>query len=181
MKVFYMIILKYVQDKWGGYLMLSNESNSSKSKNGNDLNKDINKILKKALDKKLIASFEKEPRYNYPGYTYEQFSPDFEITLNDGSKIIIDNTTTARHDRFKQKQWDAYGIKSYFKSEGVDNVQYFIVLPNDDCLGSPDKRKKEINNYMHEKDKISSGEYFSVVDDIIQVEDLKEIINGSNE
>lgn len=58
-----------------------------------------------------------EPRYNHPDTTYQQFSPDFEIELNNGEIIIIDNTTTARHDRFKQKQWDAYGVKEHFKAK----------------------------------------------------------------
>lgn len=160
--------------------MSSNESNSSKSRNGNKLNKNIEKMLKKAENDKLIKSYKAEPRYNYPGYTKKQFSPDFEITLMDNSKIVIDNTTSARHDRFKQKQWDANGIKAYFEEKDIE-INYYIVLPNDDELGGDDTREKEIENYQREKDKIANGKYFSAVDDIIQVNDLIRIIKEADE
>lgn len=158
-------------------MKISNESNSAKSRNGNDLNALVKDLLNNCMKRGLIKSFVFEPRYSHPSTSYKQFSPDFEITLNDDSIIIIDNTTTARHDRFKQKQWDAFGCKEHFKSL-KKTVKYYVVLPNNDNLGSQSTREKEISNYLNEKNKISNGTYFSMIDDIIQLNDLIDIITS---
>lgn len=152
------------------------ESNSAKSKNGNTLNSIVNNLLIQAYESNKIKDFKKEPRYSFPKHTYKQFSPDFEITLNDYSIIIIDNTTTARHDRFKQKQWDALGIKTHFISINK-SVKYYVVLPDNNCIGNDKTRNYEIKNYLHEKKKNSSSSYFSMIDDIIQLSDLVNILN----
>lgn len=158
---------------------ISNESNSAKSQNGNDLNALVKSLLVECNRRNLIKDFEYEPRYAHPTTTYPQFSPDFEITLNDNSIIIIDNTTTARHDRFKQKQWDAFGVKEYFRYQNK-NVKYYVVLPDNDYIGNTSTRRKEINNYLNEKTKVTSGNYFSMIDDVIQLSDLINIIKNSN-
>lgn len=160
-------------------MKISNESNSAKSRHGNDLNSIIKDLLNVCKEKGLIKNFVFEPRYSHPSTSYEQFSPDFEITLNDNSIIIIDNTTTARHDRFKQKQWDAFGVKEHFKSYDIA-VKYYVVLPDNDNIGSDSTREKEIKNYLNEKHKLSNGNYFSMIDDIIQISDLVNIIKSTN-
>ncbi|MBN3382928.1 hypothetical protein FC816_00615 [Clostridium botulinum] len=156
----------------------STESNSSKSLNGNQLNKKIGILLENFKQQNLIKNYHFEPRYNYPGCEFKQFSPDYEITLSNGDIIIIDNTTTARHDRFKQKQWDAYGTKSHFKGKNKE-VKYYIVLPNNDEIGNENSREKEINGFLHEKKKNDDKNYYSCVDDIIQISDLINIISNT--
>lgn len=153
-----------------------NQTNSAKSQNGNNLNAIVYDLLVQAFNSGKIKDFKKEPRYNFPNHAYNQFSPDFEITLNDGSIIIIDNTTTARHDRFKQKQWDAFGIREHFYALNKQ-IDYFVVLPNDDSIGNNNSRDEEIHNYIREKDKNADPSYFSLITDIIQVDDLKNILN----
>lgn len=152
-----------------------NESNSAKSQNGNDLNSLVKNLLTNFLSQNYIKNFVYEPRYNHPTTTYEQFSPDFEIELNNGVTIVIDNTTTARHDRFKQKQWDAYGVKTHFAAKNKE-VFYLVVLPNNDCIGNDKSRDKEIRNVQLEQSKVRGNEYFSMIDDIIQLDDLISII-----
>lgn len=160
-------------------MSLSNESNSAKSQNGSDLNTTVGTILSYCYANNLIRGFEKEPRYPHPSTTYEQFSPDFTIHLNNGEIIVIDNTTTARHDRFKQKQWDANGIKAYFNSQGI-SIKYYVVLPDDDVIGNINSRDKEIKNYYNEKYKIATPGYYSMIDDIIQLSDLIAIIQSTS-
>ncbi|MCK8827076.1 hypothetical protein MWH25_04855 [Natroniella acetigena] len=166
--------------------MEKQESNSAKSLNGSELNREIKQICQNLKDKGFINSFEEEPRYNYPGYNYSsyhgksgQFSPDFEIELNNGDIIVIDNTTTIRHDRLKQKLWDAYGVKEYYRNKGKE-IKYYVVAPNDNQLGSsPSKTKKEKRNLENNREKVRSDndrEYFSTIDDILQIEDLVTLI-----
>lgn len=161
--------------------MKDNESNRKKSINGYDFNYQIKDILESMLKDSYIKSYTSEPRYNYPGYLYNQFSPDGEIILNDNSIIVIDNTTSARHDRFKQKQWDAYGVKCYFRD--IDpklDVKYFVILPNTEDLGSDFKRQYELRSLEREQRKILSGKYYSEISAILQVKDLVEFIMKSN-
>lgn len=157
--------------------MLNNEGNSAKSTHGADLNRKVHTLLKELKRRGLIKNFRKEPRYNYPGHALEQFSPDFEIELTNGEIIIIDNTTTARHDRFKQKQWDAHGVKSHFAAKGI-KVKYYILLPDDHEIGNEKSREKEIKAYHAEKRKVNNPDYYSAVDDLIQISDLIQLIQS---
>lgn len=155
--------------------MFDNEGNSAKSTNGAKLNRNVNELLTRLRNEGVISNFRKEPRYNAPGHIKEQFSPDFEIDLFNGKKIIIDNTTTARHDRFKQKQWDAHGIKTHFAAQG-QTIEYYIVVPNMDEIGNEKSRSKEQGHYLNEKNKVRDAGYYSQVDDLIQVSDLEELL-----
>lgn len=153
------------------------KSNSKKSKHGYNLNKHLKDLLENKLLKNEIKSYTYEPKYNFPGYKNMQFSPDGEIVLNDNTVIIIDNTTSARHDRFKQKQWDAYGVKQYFnKYYPTINVKYYIILPDNNHLGNTQNKDKEYKNFLREKSKLNSKNYYSEVDDIMQISDLLKII-----
>ncbi|MGL6184671.1 MAG: hypothetical protein ACRC1T_04760 [Clostridium chrysemydis] len=153
---------------------MTNESNSAKSKNGYNLNAIVKEKLEIKLTNKEINSYENEPRYAYPGYAKGQFSPDGEVIKKNGEKIVFDNTTTARHDRFKQKQWDANGIKTSLKGE---NVKYFIIVPDFENIGNDSTREKEIKNVINEKVKIHSMGYFSQIDDILTVSEFMEYLN----
>lgn len=157
--------------------MNHNKSNSKKSRNGYNLNRDIKKIFLNKLENNEIKNYIYEPKYNFPGYEKSQFSPDGEITLNNDTVVIIDNTTSARHDRFKQKQWDAYGIKKHFSTFYPDKtVFYYIVLPDKENLGNSNNKEREHQNYLREKAKFNNENYYSEVDDIVQVSDLINII-----
>lgn len=147
-------------------LMSSNESNAAKSTAGNKFNKYVADLLDDLKLKNKIKEFEKEPRYNHPTKKFPQFSPDGEITLLSDKIIVYDNTTTVRHDRLKQKLWDAYGTKENFQAKGI-KIEYFVVVPNELSI-------KETKNYEKERKKITASEYFSTVDDIITVSALME-------
>ena len=185
--------------------MQNNESNSAKSKHGYSLNDELQQLMSELLAKNKIKKFQPEPRYNYPLKEKKQFSPDGEITLTNGKLIIYDNTTTVRHDRLKQKLWDAYGIKEYFKSLNIcdlhfDNIStikflLFLIVKNYlvgiiflkhsldikyyVIIPNANKMKpKEIKKAQREKEKINDPEYYSTIDDIITVEELLKIIEN---
>ena len=151
--------------------MQDNESNAAKSSRGYSLNQQLNQLMLKLLAENKINNFKQEPRYNYPAKKQKQFSPDGEITLLDGNIIVYDNTTTIRHDRLKQKLWDAYGIKEHFQSKGTE-IKYYVIVP-DEMI------EKEIRNTLREKEKLRDREYYSTVDDIITVTELLNIIENT--
>lgn len=185
--------------------MQNNESNSAKSKHGYSLNDELRQLMSDLLNQNKIKKFQPEPRYNYPLKQKKQFSPDGEITLNNGKIIIYDNTTTVRHDRLKQKLWDAYGTKEYFKSLAICELHFsnllnikfllFLIIKNylvgiiflhnsldiKYYLIIPNANKmkpKEVENARREKGKINDPEYYSTIDDIITVQELINIIEG---
>lgn len=150
-------------------------SNKLKSVKGSSFNKIIGDILKYHLDNNHIEYFKKEPKYSAPGYTKTQFNPDYEIQLLNGKKIVIDNTTSIRSDRVKQKQWDALGVKSYFKKYG-ENINYYIVIPNSYSLGTEYTNKEEVNLYLTQRLYILENEHYSEIDDIIELDELEFLI-----
>jgi hypothetical protein len=152
-------------------------SNQKKSKSGNDFNKEVNTILSDYIDRGVILNYCSEPRLTIPGYSYEQFRPDFKIETNNNTIIFIDNTKTVRGDRVKQKQWDAMGVKLSFPNTD-SNVLYFVVVPPKSRIGHDDTREKEINNVLHERTKIKSPSYFSKIDDILFLDEFLAVIKS---
>lgn len=152
-------------------------SNTEKSKSGNAFNKEINSILSDYIDNGLILDYCGEPKLTLPGYSYEQFRPDFKIKTNNNTIIFIDNTKTVRGDRIKQKQWDAMGVKLSFLNTD-STVLYFVVVPSKSKIGHADTRKKEIDNVTHERDKIKNPNYFSKIDDILFLDEFLDIIKS---
>ena len=148
--------------------MENSESNTAKSINGSLFNKIVRQAIEKLLAEQKIKFFVNEPRYNFPFKQKKQFSPDGEITLLNNRIIIYDNTTTIRHDRLKQKLWDAYGVKEHFNAKDIQ-VRYFVVIP--DILSV-----KETRNALNEKNKINDLQYYSSIDDIITLAELLNII-----
>lgn len=145
--------------------------NSFKSTNGNALNKYVEQILIEYALLGYIKKFIKEPKYRMPGFEQTQFNPDFEITLLDGSIIVIDNTTTIRSDRMKQKQWDSFGVKAYFESIG-ETILSYVVIPNKEDLGSEDTNSTEIKMYLNYRENLLSGRIYSAIDDVLQISEL---------
>ncbi|WCK57007.1 hypothetical protein PP175_27850 (plasmid) [Aneurinibacillus sp. Ricciae_BoGa-3] len=152
--------------------MVHKESNRQKSIRGHSLNRKVGDLLKSLQANHIILSFKPEPRYAIDGYTYQQFSPDFELHLPNGIYLIIDNTNTIRHDRLKQKQWDAYGVKQSLKAKNRP-CRYIVLVPDKDIIGTDNSREKEIVNVEREKEKISGDAYLSIIDDIIYFSELE--------
>jgi len=146
-------------------------SNKRKSQTGNDFNKDIENILYMLKNDKIIESFKKEPKLSAPGYINDQFRPDFKINLIEKTIVFIDNTKTIRGDRVKQKQWEALGVKMCYTNKEC-TAYYFVIVPNEDIIGSEETREKEVHNVIHERNKIRSGDYYSEIDDILFVDEF---------
>ena len=153
-------------------------SNSGKSKNGHCLNRYVKELFDEKFINNEVQSYVYEPRYSFPGYNMKQISPDGEIILNNGDIIVIDNTTSIRHDRIKQKQWDAFGVKKFFyELHPEKNVKYFIILPDINHL---DNENTEYKAYLREKKKINNKNYYSEIDDILMVSNLLDMIEEKN-
>lgn len=119
-------------------------------------------------EKGIIASYQKKPTLSIPGYEYTQYNPDYLIELPTKQFLIIDNTTTVRTDRLKQKLWEAYSLKT-----AIHKAMYYVVVPNKDDIGTQDSREKEWSFVIKERSKLNNPSYFSAIDALLSLEELR--------
>ncbi|HYM65535.1 MAG TPA: hypothetical protein VES68_03575 [Candidatus Sulfotelmatobacter sp.] len=130
--------------------------NSSKSAHGNTFKDSVLDVLKSLKNEGILEIIQIGKRFG-------QFYTTFLVTYK-GNIYAIFTTTSARSDRIKENQWDAWGIKNY----ATITTFCLVLLP--DYLTD-----KEFNSYISEKNRIKSEGYISKIDDIIQLKDLKNI------
>lgn len=85
---------------------IAQSANSARSLRGGNFEDRIEAMLSNLKAKGKIRGFKRKPKI-FNG----EFNPDFIIEKKNGEIISIDSTTTARTDRLRAKQWDAYGTK----------------------------------------------------------------------
>lgn len=139
-----------------------------KSSKGNLFNEEVETELRILKENGTIVSYQVEPVLSIPGYGYSQLNPDFSIKLWNRNTLYIDNTTTVRSDRLKQKQWEAYGVK-----QADISSMYYIIVPNPDKIGTPASRGKEWGFVLKERSKIHNDMYFSAIDKLLSLDELK--------
>lgn len=148
-----------------------------KSIKGNLFNKEIQHILFKLVENDVLSSVVIEPKVYIPGYNISSFNPDFLIKVNEGHFIFIDNTTTIRSDRIKQKQWDAHGVKTAYANTSI-KIECFVIVKNLTDIGNEKTRQTEIKNVQKEKEKMKNPNYYSALDKILYVDELIDYLNN---
>jgi len=131
-------------------------NDSSKSAHGNTFKESVLIFLKTLKNEGIIEIIQIGKRFG-------QFYSTFLVTYK-GDVYAIFTTTSARSDRIKENQWDAWGIKN----SSTKTTSCLVLLP--DYLS-----EKEFDNFIAEKNRIKSEGYISSIDDIIQLKDLKNI------
>ena len=130
------------------------KSAKSKSAHGNSFKEAVLNVLKEFKNTGIISTIQMEKKFG-------QFHVPFLVNVQ-GNSVAIFTTTSARSDRIKEDQWDAWGIKN---TEGK-NTRCVLVLPDEIS-------EKEKGNYLKEKDRLLQPNYISMLDDIIQIKELK--------
>ncbi len=139
--------------------VVAQSANRSRSLRGSGFEDKIEGVLIKLKNNKRIKGFVRKPKV-YDG----EFNPDFAVEKNDGTIVSIDSTTTARTDRLRGKQWDAYGTKNYFKEVHKKDIKSVVVV--DEVNTS----QKEKDNFRRCKDHCRMPH--SALDDTFSVEEL---------
>lgn len=119
---------------------IAQSANSSRSLRGGEFETRIERILSDLKKKGKVKQFKRKPKV-FEG----EFNPDFIVEKNNGEIISIDSTTTARTDRLRAKQWDAYGTKKYFSEKGKKITSIVVV----DEINT---NKVEKDNFRHCKE-----------------------------
>ncbi len=101
---------------------IAQKANQSRSIRGDDFESDIEDMFSEMLANNKIKSFKRKPKI-FGG----EFNPDFIVENINGEIISIDSTTTARTDRLRAKQWDAYGTKMYFAEKNKKAIAVVVV------------------------------------------------------
>lgn len=155
------------------------KSNSKKAKDGHDFNKQVFLLLKELEKLGLISNVSPEPPYSILPESERQFNPDFSFE-KDGEFIIIDNTTTIRNDRAKQKNFDALGVRTSARHKTKNknqNIRCYIVVPNYDEIGKEKTREKEIKNVKNAKKRVLEKDELVFIDEVLTIGELVEILS----
>ncbi len=142
---------------------IAQEANRSRSSRGSSFEEYLSDVFSRLKRKGEIKDFVKKPSI-FDG----EFNPDFLIIKNSGKIICIDATTTARTDRLRAKQWDAYGTKLFFREIERKNITAYTVV------GEPSTNKREKDNFRHCKEKCKLPH--SALDDTVSLKELLDII-----
>lgn len=148
--------------------MSKNElDNSGRSQHGQNAIKSLEQIIDFCKEKRLIKHYEKKYTCGYEGCDPNQFYCNFLITFFDDSKWIINITTSFRHDRVKEQQWDSFHIKQ------IDHAISKSVLIYPDGI-----EEKELKNFKNYKTKISQKKpvYYSAIDDVLSQNEVHDSI-----
>ena len=147
-------------------LDFATRDNIEKARNGREFEKRLaGNILEPLKSKGVIDDFKFQPVYA------GCFNPDFEVRK--GNKIVVvDTTTTARTDRIKGKQWNAYHAKRILRSQpslkkGKKEITAYVVVRS--------TRDREKASFLRAKKNIAKCSYDSV-DDVLSVEEFDKLL-----
>lgn len=133
----------------------------SKSAHGNEFKKNICELLISLKKEGIVDSVETDKRFSLnEKYKPQFFAPYFITTKN--KFAVIFTTTSIRSDRNKITQWDSWGIKTSMEGQ----VKCILVVP--DNLPS-----NEEVHFQKESTKIQNTSFFSSIDAIIKLSELK--------
>lgn len=142
---------------------IAQKANSARSLRGGSFEDKLEDLFSEMKTQKIIKKFNRKPKI-FDG----EFNPDFIIEMNNGEIISIDGTTTARTDRIRGKQWDAYGTKKYFVEKHNKNIKSFVVVQDTDTS------QREKDNFRRGGARCKLPH--TALDDVISVDKLVEII-----
>jgi len=142
---------------------IAQRANQSRSVRGNTFENKVEDLLSKMKQKKRIKNFKRKPTI-FEG----EFRPDFVVEKNDSSIVSIDSTTTARTDRLRAKQWDAYGTKLYFSKMKKKKAIAVVVVDETDTS------QMEKDNFRLCKARCRLP--YSALDDTLSIKELVDIL-----
>jgi len=154
---------------------IAQEANRNRSSRGGSFESLVEVELQRLRDAGKIESFERKPKI-FPikvnGKQKTEFNPDFLVKKNDGEFISIDATTTARTDRMRAKQWDAYGTKLFVKKQYGKSTKIRAYM----VVQEPDTKPNEIANFRRCKERCQLT--YSQLDDAITLPELLDILQS---
>jgi len=142
---------------------IAQKANQARSKRGGSFEEKLGELFKLLKKEEKIKKYEKNPDI-FNG----EFNPDFIIVKNNGEIVSLDATTTARSDRLRAKQWDAYGTKLFYWETKKVKIKAYTVVQDIDTS------KQEVDNFKNCKKRCELPH--SALDGTISIEELIKII-----
>ncbi len=134
---------------------------SNKAQSGADFNVKVLEELKRLQKAGLVEHIQMDKKISFAQGFDPQFHAPFLVSKS-GNEFLIFKTNSARSDRIKENQWDAYGVKNHFAGK----IKALLVLPDN-------LSEKEKNHAIREKERIKQTQYFSKIDEILFLSDLE--------
>ena len=144
------------------------DSNKSKSRHGSSGKQALGDLLLELKNNNLLISYETNYRTGYQDYSDDQFYAPYLLTLNNGEKWALYNTTSMRTDRIKGNQWDAFNLKTIEPAI----TKAFLIYPDSVSNEAKDDFSRQRLKYYNKQE-------YSVIDDIINQSELLHLIEDT--
>lgn len=140
------------------------EANKLKSLAGKDLKESLVNIFTNLKHENIIANYSIDQNFSHKGFEYEkQYLANFIIETLDNKFIIINSSTSYRHDRAKLQSYDINGITS--NASISDKIIASILLYPDPQLDNSSLKKFREN--VISKKAYSPASHIFVISELI--------------
>ncbi len=144
---------------------IAQKANQARSVRGGKFETALNELFEEMKKKGKIKDFKFKPKI-FGG----EFNPDWLVEDNKGNMVSIDSTTTARTDRLRGKQWDAYGTKLYFEETKGQKIKSVVVVQDTDIS------QKEKDNFRRCKTRVKLPH--SSLDEVVSIKELVSLLEN---
>jgi len=144
---------------------IAQAANKARSERGGRFEEKLVELFEVLKREKKIKEYERNPSI-FDG----EFNPDFIVLTNKDEFLCLDATTTARTDRLRAKQWDAYGTKLFYWKTRKTRIKAYTVVQDTDTSG------REVDNFRNCKRRCELPH--SALDGTISVDDLVRILTS---
>jgi hypothetical protein len=117
---------------------IAQAANRARSKRGGKFEEKLVELFEVSKREKKIKDYERNPSI-FNG----EFNPDFVVKTNKDEIVCLDATTTARTDRLRAKQWDAYGTKLFYRKTRNTKIKAYTVVQDTDTS------EREVENFRN--------------------------------
>ena len=145
---------------------IAQKANQARSVRGGKFETALNELFMTMKNEKKIKDFQFKPKI-FEG----EFNPDWVIEKNNGGFVCLDSTTTARTDRLRGKQWDAYGTKLFYSKKKKKKIIAVVVVQDSET------NQKEKDNFRRCKSRVMLPH--SALNGVVSLNELVVLLEGN--
>jgi len=154
---------------WGRTMVddIATEANRQKRAAGLELKDFLTEMFSSLVDENIILNFKADENFNHLGFSYnKQYLTNFIIETHDNKFIIINNSKSFKHDRFKQLSYDIAGVSNNAPFS-KDIVASIILYPD-----------IELSKFISLRNRIEAREVFCPASHILTISELVQFLEN---
>jgi len=146
---------------------IATEANRQKRAAGLELKDFLTEMFSSLVDENIILNFKADENFNHLGFSYnKQYLTNFIIETHDNKFIIINNSKSFKHDRFKQLSYDIAGVSNNAPFS-KDIVASIILYPD-----------IELSKFISLRNRIEAREVFCPASHILTISELVQFLEN---